>query len=132
LNDFVQASNQGRSARATNATGANATSSRSHAALLLRLVNTETSEVLGKFSLIDLAGSERGADNEATDKQTQMEGRQINQSLLALKEVIRAKELGRHHAPFRQSRLTQVNKKRERIVHLCSVQFCHIIHNSNE
>jgi len=64
--------------------------------------------VLGKFSLIDLAGSERGVDHESTDKQTQMEGRQINQSLLALKEVIRAKELGRHHAPFRQSRLTQV------------------------
>ena len=63
---------------------------------------------LGKFSLIDLAGSERGADNENTDKTTQMEGRQINTSLLALKEVIRAKELGRSHAPFRQSRLTQV------------------------
>jgi kinesin family protein 2/24 len=63
---------------------------------------------LGKFSLIDLAGSERGADNENTDKVTQLEGRQINQSLLALKEVIRAKELGRSHAPFRQSRLTQV------------------------
>jgi kinesin family protein 2/24 len=64
--------------------------------------------VVGRFSLIDLAGSERGADNDNTDKTTQMEGRQINQSLLALKEVIRAKELGRSHAPFRQSRLTQV------------------------
>mmetsp|Transcript_10874 Transcript_10874/g.14149 ORF Transcript_10874/g.14149 Transcript_10874/m.14149 type:complete len:588 (-) Transcript_10874:103-1866(-) len=106
--DFVRVSNEGRASRATNATGANATSSRSHGALLLRLVNTATSEVLGKFSLIDLAGSERGADNDTTDKQTQIEGRQINQSLLALKEVIRAKELGRSHAPFRQSRLTQV------------------------
>ena len=149
METFVGASNRGRLARATQATGANATSSRSHAALLLRLLgdgpaaaavraarvasggaadaadcgagsgsgsggsNGSSSSsgdgvVLGKFSLIDLAGSERGADNDNTDKQTMMEGRQINQSLLALKEVIRAKELGRHHAPFRQSRLTQV------------------------
>ena len=41
-------------------------------------------------------------------KETRLEGRQINTSLLALKEVIRAKELKRAHAPFRQSRLTQV------------------------
>jgi len=121
---FVEATNSGRAARTTNATATNATSSRSHAALLLKLVRqappssapnggSSTSsdssvEVLGRFSLIDLAGSERGADNDNTDKTTQMEGRQINQSLLALKEVIRAKELGRSHAPFRQSRLTQV------------------------
>ena len=39
-----------------------------------------------------------------------MEGRQINQSLLALKEVIRALDSSnkKSHAPFRQSRLTQV------------------------
>ncbi len=65
----------------------------SHAAMLMKLVArgpvdpAKPKKVLGKFSLIDLAGSERGADNENTDKQTQMEGRQINTSLLALKEV---------------------------------------------
>jgi len=113
--DFVRVSNLGRRARSTTATGANATSSRSHAAMLFRLVKRGPTDPnkpkpsYGKFSLIDLAGSERGADaHENTDKTTQMEGRQINTSLLALKEVIRAKELGRSHAPFRQSRLTQV------------------------
>jgi len=117
MDDFIAVSNVGRGARSTTATGANATSSRSHAAMVLKLVRrgpldakNTPKPVLGKFSLIDLAGSERGADNENTDKTTQMEGRQINQSLLALKEVIRALDTTtkKSHAPFRQSRLTQV------------------------
>ena len=65
-------------------------------------------DVVGKLSLIDLAGSERGADNKNTDNTTRMEGRQINTSLLALKEVIRSLDQKRSKAPFRQSRLTQV------------------------
>ena len=90
----------------------------------------------GKFSLIDLAGNERGADTSSANRQTRklthtwiirecefysdpylmktfflctgMEGAEINKSLLALKECIRA--LGRKggHLPFRASKLTQV------------------------
>ena len=108
MEEFVEASNFGRAQRATVATDGNATSSRSHAAMLLRLVDAGTKEPRGKFSLIDLAGAERGEDHGSASKATQREGRAINQSLLALKEVIRARALGRKHAPFRQSRLTQV------------------------
>lgn len=42
----------------------------------------------GKFSLIDLAGNERGADTSSADRQTRLEGAEINKSLLALKVYI--------------------------------------------
>ncbi len=42
-------------------------------------------KMFGKFSLIDLAGNERGADTASADRKTRMEGAEINKSLLALK-----------------------------------------------
>jgi len=66
--------------------------------------------VIGSFSFIDLAGSERGADTRNTEKATRMEGAEINTSLLALKEVIRALDRKQNHTPFRGSKLTQVLK----------------------
>jgi kinesin family protein 2/24 len=44
-------------------------SSRSHAVLQMSLKDSQE-EVRGKFSFIDLAGSERGADTIEMDKQT--------------------------------------------------------------
>ncbi|NXX05690.1 KIF24 protein, partial [Larus smithsonianus] len=66
--------------------------------------------VFSRISFIDLAGSERAADARDSDRQTKMEGAEINQSLLALKECIRALDQEHAHTPFRQSKLTQVLK----------------------
>ena len=62
------------------------------------------------MTFIDLAGSERGADTVEQNKQTRIDGAEINKSLLALKECIRALDLDKKHTPFRGSKLTQVLK----------------------
>ena len=42
-------------------------------------------KVFSKVSFIDLAGNERGADHMDQNKQTKIDGAEINKSLLALK-----------------------------------------------
>ncbi|MED6130296.1 Kinesin-like protein KIN-13A [Stylosanthes scabra] len=68
----------------------------------------KSGKVVGKISFIDLAGSERGADTTDNDRQTRIEGAEINKSLLALKECIRALDNDQIHIPFRGSKLTEV------------------------
>ena len=97
----------GNCTRASGTTGMNADSSRSHAILRINL-RQDDSDVFGRFSFIDLAGSERGADTLDSDRQTRMEGSEINRSLLALKECIRSLDQGHRHVPFRGSKLTAV------------------------
>ncbi|CAO3628581.1 unnamed protein product [Mucor hiemalis] len=111
VEDLMQVFEYGSQARSTGSTGANSDSSRSHAVLQILLRPTKNrKKIIGKLSFIDLAGSERGADRGDTDMKTRMEGAEINKSLLALKECIRALDQDKRHTPFRQSKLTQVLK----------------------
>ena len=84
--------------RSTGTTSANADSSRSHAVLQLSLRKnvgrTKNNKEHGRLTFIDLAGSEHGADTSMACRTTRMEGAEINTSLLALKEVIRALATG--------------------------------------
>ncbi|NXO11240.1 KIF24 protein, partial [Oriolus oriolus] len=100
---------KGGKERSTGATGVNSDSSRSHAIIQIQIKDT-ANRAFGRISFIDLAGSERAADARDSDRQTKMEGAEINQSLLALKECIRALDQEHTHTPFRQSKLTQVLK----------------------
>uniref|UniRef100_A0A4W2DBK9 Uncharacterized protein n=1 Tax=Bos indicus x Bos taurus TaxID=30522 RepID=A0A4W2DBK9_BOBOX len=100
---------KGSKERSTRATGVNADSSRSHAIIQIQIKDS-AKRTFGRISFIDLAGSERAADARDSDRQTKMEGAEINQSLLALKECIRALDQEHTHTPFRQSKLTQVLK----------------------
>ncbi|OIW00018.1 hypothetical protein TanjilG_26355 [Lupinus angustifolius] len=121
VKEFIE---KGNASRSTGSTGANEESSRSHAILQLvvkrhnevkesKRNNNDANEaksgkVVGKISFIDLAGSERGADTTDNDRQTRIEGAEINKSLLALKECIRALDNDQIHIPFRGSKLTEV------------------------
>lgn len=98
----------GHSVRTTHSTKANDTSSRSHAICQIQLLDGEYYE-RGKVLLVDLAGSERAKDCQSNIRGRRLEGAEINKSLLALKECIRAmNDSHSKHIPFRASSLTKV------------------------
>ena len=102
--------------RTTHNTVTNETSSRSHAIcnFIIKIQNQNYEKEYAKLSLVDLAGSERATETQSNDKNRLAEGAEINKSLLALKECIRAldarkaKGNNEHHVPFRNSKLTLV------------------------
>uniref|UniRef100_A0A674D1C8 Kinesin-like protein n=1 Tax=Salmo trutta TaxID=8032 RepID=A0A674D1C8_SALTR len=104
--DVIKMIEMGSACRTSGQTSANANSSRSHA--ILQVILRRRNQVHGKFSLVDLAGNERGIDVRSSDRQTLVETAEINRSLLALKECIRSLGMDSHHIPFRMSKLTQV------------------------
>lgn len=103
---------QGNRRRTTEPTAMNVTSSRSHAVLQIAVEQRDprSQEVmLGKLSMIDLAGSERAS---ATGNRGErfIEGANINKSLLALGNCINALASGSSFVPYRDSKLTRLLK----------------------
>ena len=97
---------RGEDARATSKNAIHNDSSRSHA--VARITVYRRADRFARLAMVDLAGSERAGDTQTDSKQTRMEGAEINKSLLALKECIRALDVQAHHIPFRGSKLTQI------------------------
>ncbi|XP_058251033.1 kinesin-like protein KIF2C isoform X2 [Hemibagrus wyckioides] len=106
VEDVIKMIEKGSACRTSGQTFANANSSRSHA--VLQVILRRHKLLHGKFSLVDLAGNERGTDVSSNDRQTMVETAEINRSLLALKECIRSLGQNSEHIPFRMSKLTQV------------------------
>ena len=107
IQELLDIIDYGLTSRTVGITGANLDSSRSHAILQIS-IKTKQGENYSKISFIDLAGSERAVDTIDTNKKTKIDGAEINKSLLALKECIRALDLEKRHKPFRGSKLTLV------------------------
>ncbi|XP_061116573.1 kinesin-like protein KIF2A [Conger conger] len=107
--DVLSLIETGNSCRVSGKTSANAHSSRSHA--IFQILLRRNRGLHGKFSLVDLAGNERGAGAGSSNRQTCREGMDINKSVLALKECIRALGRNKPHTPFRNSTLTHVLKE---------------------
>ncbi|CAK9089719.1 unnamed protein product [Durusdinium trenchii] len=110
--DLLQHGNQRRT---TEPTAMNVTSSRSHAVLQVRVErrasnpSSVSGTLMGKLSMIDLAGSERAAETKNSGLRL-LEGAKINRSLLALGNCINALASGSSFVPYRDSKLTRLLK----------------------
>lgn len=104
--------------RRTESTGKNATSSRSHAVVKIRITETDPQKLAasvpdGFLFLVDLAGSERAADRAGHSQERLAESKLINTSLMTLKDCIKARgsvgQSNKHvHIPYRASKLTTI------------------------
>ncbi|KAJ9514843.1 hypothetical protein QJQ45_028616 [Haematococcus lacustris] len=100
---------EGSANRTTASTALNASSSRSHALLSVRITATAVDgrTTTSTLHLVDLAGSERVHKSEVVGQQLK-ESQSINKSLSALGDVVSALQRRTPHVPFRNSKLTQV------------------------
>ena len=119
--DMLKILKRGNRNRTIEATGANETSSRSHAIFQLSLEYKERNSGIdyeikySKLSLVDLAGSERASATQNRGLRL-IEGGNINRSLLTLGNCINAlcdaasKGLKKIYVPYRDSKLTRLLK----------------------
>merc|ERR1712179_260265 len=115
--DFVRIIKIAADQRSTSTTMKNDTSSRSHSICKIRVQNTAFKEIDdGIMYIIDLAGSENAADSQFHDKSRIKETKEINKSLMCLKECIRNRAKSATdphslvHIPYRQSKLSLLLK----------------------
>jgi kinesin family protein 2/24 len=108
LNELLKLMDDGVAARASAKTSDNPCSSRSHAVFQIVALRSSTKTTYGMLSLVDLAGSDTGDITSPGKYGKRAEGAEINKSLLALKECIRALGRNGRRIPFRDNKLTQI------------------------
>ena len=120
-NDMLKILKRGNRNRTQESTGANETSSRSHAILQVSIEYKDKNTGIdleikySKLSLIDLAGSERASATQNRGIRL-IEGANINRSLLTLGNCINAlcdavsKGIKKPYVPYRDSKLTRLLK----------------------
>ncbi len=81
----------------------NAASSRSH--LLIQIWSRKCF-----LNILDMAGSEKASKSICRNRREMMENAKINESILALKECIRAVKMGKKYVPYRHNNLTKILK----------------------
>merc|ERR1719160_1589431 len=112
MDEVMELLRRGNAHRTTEPTAMNVTSSRSHAVLQITVEQKDpvSQEVmLGKLSMIDLAGSERASQTDNKGVRL-IEGANINRSLLALGNCINALASSAPFVPYRDSKLTRLLK----------------------
>ena len=108
LKDFEKLYIEANNNRSTAGTKLNSESSRSHAILMVKVIQTNGEETLtSTASAIDLAGSE---DNRRTEngKERMVESASINKSLFVLSQCIDAIGRGDKRIPYRESKMTRI------------------------
>eukprot|EP01038_Epipyxis_sp_PR26KG_P007051 gene7051-9626_t len=124
IDDLITILSNGDANRNTASTNMNATSSRSHAILMINIIilndydneNDESNVKSDKFGvhkestlmLVDLAGSERYSASEGKDYMRLEEAKAINLSLSALGNCMSALAESKSHIPYRDSKLTRL------------------------
>lgn len=132
LDEVLELLRLGNLRRTTEPTAMNVTSSRSHAVLQVVVEQKDhvSQEVmLGKLSMIDLAGSERASMTNNVGVRL-LEGANINKSLLALGNCINALASGCSFVPYRDSKLTRLLKDSLggscRTIMMANISPCHL------
>eukprot|EP01083_Nonionella_stella_P246770 856311_1 len=82
----------------------------------------------GTVVFVDLAGNEWGTDNRNVkgDKVQMSERKEINKSLLSLKECVRALHSHKGHVPYRDSKLTMVLRPHLKAVNSTAIMIANV------
>jgi len=97
--------------------------------MIENVMKTSAKCIGGTIVFIDLAGNEWGSDSKSIKNDNnvqQRERKEINKSLLSLKECVRALHSHKSHVPYRDSKLTMVLRPHLKAVNSTAIMIANI------